>query len=144
MSENTEKKMIDILNGDIKDAMKAKEKEKLQALRYMKSMLMENATSKKPIEEMDVIIKHHKKLKDGLENYPTDHPMAIQTQAEIKVVETYLPQPLSQDDVIAIIKGIVETNPGANMGLVMKELQPQIKGRFDGKIASQLVKENLN
>lgn len=141
MSENS--KMIDTLNSDIKDAMKAKEKEKLQALRYMKSMLMENATSKKPTEEMDVIVKHHKKLKESLENYPADHPMAIQTKAELIVVESYLPKQLTQDEVVAIIKDIIAKNEGANMGLVMKELQPQIKGRFDGKLASQLVKENI-
>lgn len=141
MSENS--KMIDVLNNDIKDAMKAKEKEKLQALRYMKSMLMENSTSKKPVAEMDVIVKHHKKLKESLENYPADHPMAVQTVAELKIVEAYLPQQLSQDEVVGIIKEIISNNEGANMGAVMKELQPQIKGRFDGKLASQLVKENL-
>lgn len=141
MSENS--KMIDVLNNDIKTAMKAKEKEKLQALRYMKSMLMENATSKKPVEEMDVIVKHHKKLKESLENYPADHPMAIQTVEELKVVEEYLPKQLSQEEVVSIIKEIIANNEGANMGVVMKELQPQIKGRFDGKLASQLVKDNL-
>jgi uncharacterized protein YqeY len=141
MSENS--KMIDVLNNDIKVAMKAKEKEKLQALRYMKSMLMENSTSKKPVAEMDVIVKHHKKLKESLENYPADHAMAIQTVAELKIVEAYLPQQLSKDEVVGIIKDIIANNEGANMGVVMKELQPQIKGRFDGKMASQLVKENL-
>ncbi len=136
-------KLIDTLNSHIKDAMKAKEKEKLQALRYMKSMLMENATSKKPIQEMDVIIKHHKKLKESLENYPAEHPMAIQTTAELDFVATYLPQQLSEEDVKTIITNIKSSLDKPNMGAIMKELQPQIKGRFDGKRASDMVKEAL-
>lgn len=136
-------KMLEQLNQDIKSAMKNKEKEKLQALRYMKSMLMENATSKKPTAEMDVIVKHHKKLKESLENYPADHPMAIQTTAELEVVQTYLPQPLTEEEVQKIIDTIKAGLEQVNMGAIMKELQPQIKGRFDGKKASQMVKDSL-
>lgn len=137
-------KMLEQLNQDIKSAMKNKEKEKLHALRYMKSMLMENATSKKPTEEMDVIVKHHKKLKESLENYPADHPMAIQTTAELEFVQAYLPQPLSEEDVKKIIEDIKSGLDQVNMGAIMKELQPRIKGRFDGKKASQMVKDALN
>lgn len=136
-------KMLDQLNADIKNAMKAKEKEKLQALRYMKSMLMENSTSKKPTAEMDVIVKHHKKLKESLENYPADHPMAIQTKAELEIVQTYLPQPLTEEEVKGIIEEIKSGLDQVNMGAIMKELQPKIKGRFDGKKASQMVKDAL-
>lgn len=139
----SETKLADQLNIDIKEAMKAKEKEKLQALRYMKSMLMENATSKKPIPELDVIIGHHKKLKDGLENYPADHPMAIQTKAELEIIATYLPKQLSEQEVQNIINDIKSKLDSPNMGAIMKDLQPQIKGRFDGKKASQMVKDSL-
>lgn len=137
-------KMIDILNNDIKEAMKAKEKEKLQALRYMKSMLMENATSKKPVPEMDVIVKHHKKLKEGLANYPAEHPMALQTKKEIVVVEAYLPKQMTEEEVVALIESIKVGLESPNMGAIMKELQPQVKGKFDGKRASDLVKAALN
>lgn len=140
----SDKSMVEVLNGDIKEAMKAKEKEKLQALRYMKSMLMENTTSKKPIGEMDVIIKHHKKLKDSLENYPKDHPMVAQTEKELEVISAYLPKQLSEDEVVKIIDSIKAGLDNPNMGAIMKELQPQIKGKFDGKRASELVKAALN
>jgi len=141
MSENN--KIIDVINNDIKEAMKAKEKDKLQALRYVKSMLMENSTSKKPTSEMDVIVKHHKKLKESLENYPSDHPMAIQTVRELEVVASYLPQQLTEEEVIHLIKEIIASESSPQMGIVMKGLQPQIKGRFDGKLASQLVNKIL-
>lgn len=142
--ETMSKTLIETFNNDIKDAMKAKEKEKLQALRYMKSMLMENATSKKPTEEMDVIVKHYKKLKESLENYPVDHPMAIQTVVELEIVASYMPKQLSEEEVKEIIKNIASSLDRPNMGMIMKELQTQIKGRFDGKLASDLVKAALS
>ncbi|MBC96993.1 MAG: hypothetical protein CME63_04545 [Halobacteriovoraceae bacterium] len=138
-----ENKLLDQINADIKEAMKAKEKERLQALRYLKSMLMENSTSQKPVPEMDVVIKHDKKLKDSLHNFPEEHPMHQQTLLEIKVMEKFLPQPLSEAEVQNIINDIKSKLDSPNMGAIMKELQPQIKGRFDGKKASQMVKDSL-
>lgn len=135
--------MLDQLNTDIKQAMKERDKERLQALRYMKSMLMENNTSKKPIPEMEVIIKHHKKLKDSLEMYPDGHPMKDQAALEIGIIETYLPKQLSEEEVSKLIDQIVGELDNPNMGAVMKELSPKIKGKFDGKKASQLVNQKL-
>lgn len=136
--------MLEQLNDDIKQAMRNKEKEKLQALRYLKSMLMENSTSKKPVSDLDVITKHHKKLKDSLQNFPAEHPMIAQVQQELGFIAAYLPQQLTTEEVATIIQTIIDNNEGANMGVVMKELQPQIKGRFDGKTASDMVKNALN
>lgn len=138
-----ENKLIDQINQDIKTAMKAKQKETLQALRYLKSLLMENSTSKKPVTEMDVVIKHDKKLKDSLTNFPTEHPMHQQTLKEIEELKKFLPQPLNKEEVQAIIDEIKGKLDSPNMGAIMKELQPQIKGRFDGKLASQMVKDGL-
>lgn len=135
--------MLDQINADIKDAMKAKDKVKLQALRYIKSMLTENATSKKPVAEMEVVIKHHKKLKDAIDMYPDGHEMKLQAQDEIKVVEEYLPKQMTEDEVYNLIDQIIAGLDSPNMGGVMKELSPQIKGKFDGKKASQLVMAKL-
>ena len=135
--------MIEQLNNDIKEAMKSKEKEKLQALRYMKSMLMENSTSKKPTADLDVIVRHHKKTKEAIESYPDGHPMKEAALNEIKVIEFYLPKQLSEADVIQIISDIKSKLEKPNMGAIMKELTPQIKGQFDGKKASELVKKAL-
>ncbi len=135
--------MLDQINADIKDAMKAKDKDKLQALRYVKSMLTENATSKKPIEEMEVVIKHHKKLKDAVDMYPDGHAMKEQALIEIKIIEEYLPKQLTEDEVANLIDQIISTLDSPNMGGVMQKLSPQIKGKFDGKKASQLVMSKL-
>ncbi len=138
-----ERFMLDRLNDDIKTAMKAREKEKLEALRYLKSMLMENKTSTKPRDEMDVVISHVKKLKDSVETFPVDNPIRQKTINEIEFLAVYMPEPLTEEKVKAIIQEIIAKHGKPHMGVVMKELTPQIKGRFDGKLANQFVKEVL-
>jgi uncharacterized protein YqeY len=133
----------DQISEQIKSAMKAKDKIRLNALRYVKKLLIENETSKKPIDEVDVVISHAKKLKDSLSMYPEDSQQRLDLQQELKVLEEFLPQQLSKDEVQALINDIQKNLDTPNMGQVMKELQPKIKGRFDGKLASQMVKDAL-
>jgi uncharacterized protein YqeY len=121
--------MFDQITEDIKKAMFAKDKERLDALRYYKSLLIENKTSKTaPIPEMDVLIKHVKKLRDSLESFPAEN----------------MPKQLSEEVVRGYIKEIIANTPGVNAGLVMKELSPKIKGQFDSKVANELVKAALS
>lgn len=136
--------MFEKITEDIKKAMFAKDKERLDALRYFKSMLIENKTSKTaPIPEMDVLIKHVKKLKDSLESFPPENEVRKKTEREILILSEYMPKQLSQEVVVGYIQEIIANNPGVNAGLVMKELSPKIKGQFDSKIANELVKAAL-
>lgn len=136
--------MFDQITEDIKKAMFAKDKERLDALRYYKSLLIENKTSKTaPIPEMDVLIKHVKKLRDSLESFPPENEIRKKTEREILVLSEYMPKQLSEDVVRGYIQEIIAKTPGVNAGLVMKELSPKIKGQFDSKIANELVKAAL-
>lgn len=136
--------MFDQITEDIKKAMFAKDKERLDALRYLKSMLIENKTSKTaPIAEMDVLIKHVKKLKDSLDSFPPENEVRKKTEREIVILSEYMPKQLSQEVVLEYIKEIIAKTPGVNAGLVMKELSPKIKGQFDSKLANELVKAAL-
>lgn len=136
--------MFDQITEDIKKAMFAKDKERLDALRYFKSMLIENKTSAKAASpEMDVLIKHVKKLKDSLENFPAENEIRKKTEREITILSEYMPKQLDESVVKGYIKDIIAANPGHNAGLVMKDLSPKIKGQFDSKIANELVKAAL-
>lgn len=135
--------MFEQVSNDIKDAMKNKQKERLDALRMLKSRLLENKTSKKPIPEQEVAIKYCKMLKDSLEQFPEGSEMHTKVEIELKFLSPYLPEQLSEDKVREIIAQIIAENDGADFGKVMKALSPQIKGKFDGKLASQMVKETL-
>lgn len=134
----------DKVSEEIKTAMKAKDRVRLNALRYLKKLFIENDTSKSPKPELDIIVSHAKKIKDSLSQYPEDSPLRADIEAEVKVLEEYLPSQLSEDEVISIIEEIKESLDSPNMGSLMKDLQPKIKGRFDGKRASELVKAALS
>lgn len=136
-------RMLEKISELMKEAMKAKQKDRLKALRYVKSLLLENKTSKSPVEEQDVVIKYYKKLNDSLELYKNDTERLDELQAEIKVVEEFMPVQLCEADVIAIIDEIIKGLDSPNMGAVMKELSPKIKGQFNGKAASGLVRAAL-
>ena len=131
--------MFDRINEDIKTAMKAREKDRLEALRYLKAMLLENKVSKAPKPELDVIIAHVKKLADSISVYPEGSPQQEKIRIEITFLKPYMPEALDEEGVANLIKEIISGMDNPNMGMVMKELSPQIKGRFDGKKASQMV-----
>ena len=135
--------MFERVTEDIKQAMLRKDKDSLDALRFLKSMLIENKTSKAPISEADVAIRYVKKLKDSLVNFPEGNPIRAKTEKEIEILKSYVPKELSSDEVQGFIKEIIAKTPGANAGMVMKELTPKIKGQFDGKTANELVKAAL-
>ena len=135
--------MFEQVNADIKEAMKNREKARLDALRMLKSRLLENKTSKKPINEKDVAIKYSKMLKDSLESFPKESEQYLKIVTELEYLKPYLPTPLTDNDVKNIISDIIANNPGIDFGGVMKSLTPQIKGKFDGKKASMMVKETL-
>ena len=136
--------MFDQVTSDIKEAMKAKEKERLNALRYLKSLLLENKTSKNPKPELDVVVAHQKKLKDSMEAYPTESEQRQKISEEIEFLKPYLPTPMTEEDVRKIISDILSKMEKPHIGMIMKELSPQIKGKFDGKAANKIVQELMN
>jgi uncharacterized protein YqeY len=132
--------MFEKITEDIKQAMLRKDKDSLDAFRYLKSMLIENKTSKTPIPEIDVAIKYVKKLKESLDSFPIGNPIRLKTEREIEILKIYMPQELSEEQVVSFIKDIIGHHSAANAGMIMKELTPKIKGQFDGKRANELVK----
>lgn len=131
------------ITNDIKEAMKAKDAAKLGALRMLKAAFIHNNTSVKPLDDMSVAISHVKKLNDSLEMFPAGSEQRSQTEAEIAALKGYLPASMDESEVVKIIADI-KSRGAKDMGAIMKELQPQIKGRFDGKRASDLVKAALS
>jgi len=134
--------MMDQINSAIKEAMKAKESEKLQALRFFKSKLIENKTAKKPQAEMDVLISHVKKLKDSAEVYPDGSEERAKIIREASFLDPYMPKQLTEGEVVAMIEELV-AGGATQMSDFMRGLMPKIKGKFDGKRANQLVSEAL-
>jgi len=130
------------VNNDIKEAMKSKQQERLDALRMLKAEYIKNNTSPKPTDELSVTVAHAKRLSDSLEMYEKGTSAYEKILKEMEVLKDYLPKELNEAEVVALIAEI-KAKGAKDMGSIMKELQPQIKGRFDGKRASDLVKAAL-
>ncbi|MBI2518765.1 MAG: GatB/YqeY domain-containing protein [Bdellovibrio sp.] len=131
------------INEDLKNAMKQGDKERLNALRNLKARFIENKTAAKVLPEQDVLVSYYKKLKDSINNFPEGHALRLSTEKELKFLDPYMPAQMTEIEVRTIIQTIVGKLEKPNMGAVMKELSPQIKGLFDGKRANDLVKEIL-
>ena len=134
----------DRVSKEIITAMKAKDKTRLNVLRFLKKLFIENDTSKKPIAEMDIVISHAKKTKDSLSMFPEGSDQQNEIMAELTVLDEYLPKQLTEDEVKAMLEEIKSKMENPNMGMLMKELSSKIKGKFDGKRASDLVKASLS
>ena len=130
------------INNDMKEAMKAKDAVRLSAIRMLKAAFIQNNTAVKPTDDLSVAISHVKKLQDSLGMFPEGSQQRLDTQAEIDALKVYLPQEMNESEVKALIDQIKAAG-AKDMGSIMKELQPQIKGRFDGKRASDMVKAAL-
>lgn len=140
---SVESNMMNRVSEEIKEAMKSKDKARLDALRMLKSALIENNTSAKPKAEAEVAIAHVKKLKDSLESFPAGSPEVAKIQAEISCLSAYLPQPMSKEQLEKLVRDLISSNPDADFGQIMKSVAPEIKGRFDGREATDIIKSLL-
>ena len=144
--------LIDNLNEDMKQAMKSGEKTKLKVVRSIKSALdNEKIKLGKEIgedDELNVLNREMKQRKESLEEFTKANrdDLINDISSEIEVLKNYLPEQLDAEEVKKIITETI-ANIGAttskDMGKVMGELTPKIKGRADGKVVSDLVKEIL-
>jgi uncharacterized protein len=133
----------DNVSEQIKDAMRAKDKVRLNVLRYLKKLFIENDTAKKAQPELEIVISYAKKIKDSISMYPDGSEQQDGIKKEVEILNEFLPKQLEKADVEKIINDIKAGLENPNMGAIMKELSPQIKGKFDGKEASQMVQAAL-
>lgn len=142
------------IQADIIAAMRAKETIKLDALRGLKNAVMqwEVADTKKEAQDTDVttiIQKEVKKRKDAAEQFRQGNrpELAEKEETEAKVLVAYLPAQMSEQEIRIIVqKAITESGVKSKkeMGMVMKLLMPQVKGKADGGLVNKIVNELLS
>ena len=147
--------LFDQVSEDIKDAMRAKDKIRLEALRGMKKEFLEAKTAKGAADELSdetaiqILQKMAKQRRDSAEIYTTQNraDLAEKELAELAVIESYLPKQLSQDELdtkIAEIIAQVGASSPADMGKVMGVASKSLAGLAAGKAISETVKKLLN
>ena len=142
------------ISGDIATAMKAKDAPRLSALRMLKAALMNKSVEKnralEAAEELQVVSSLVKQRRDSIEQFTAGgrKDLADKEQAEIAVIELYLPPSISADDLErAVADAVAETGATSakDMGKVMKAVMARLAGQtVDGKKVNELVRARLS
>jgi uncharacterized protein YqeY len=144
------------VDADLKEAMRAKDATKLGALRMLKSGLKYAAIAKSgaeaelsDAEAAQVIRNQAKQRQDSIESFEKGGraELAKKEKEELSILNRYLPQPMSADEVSKIVRETIAeagATSRAQMGAVMKALQAKVAGRVDGKALSAEVARQLS
>lgn len=144
--------MVEQLEKDMIEAMKNHEKERLTVIRTVKAGLkQEQIDHKREINDdllIDVVNRQVKMRKESIVEFEKGgrQDLIDQTQAEIDILMKYLPEQLSEEEILKVIDEIfAEVKPESqkDMGKVMKEANAKLKGKADMKTVSNIIKEKL-
>jgi hypothetical protein len=144
--------LITELEQEVQDAMRAGDAERRDALRLILSSLKSAEKELlRPLsedEELQVLQRERKKRHEAAEAFRNAgrDEQAEKEEAELAILEEFMPEPLSEDELDRIVDDAIAENKATSMrdmGRVMADVMPQIAGRADGSAVSQLVREKL-
>lgn len=145
--------MLDKLQSDLKNALKNSEKERLNALRNLiskiKSEEIEKGETLSDDECLKVCIKNAKQIKESISQFEKGgrQDLAEKEKEELDIISSYLPEELTDNEIITIIKNIinnVNASGPSDMGKIMGPVMGKVAGRADGKRVQKFVLEELN
>lgn len=138
---------------EMKQAMKAGEKVRLSTIRMIRSSLKNKEIElRKRLEDEDVIKVIQAMVRKGEESLEQFQAggrgdLVEKEKAEIEILKSFLPQPLSQDEILKIIDETIQETQASSLkdlGKVMKAVMPRLGGKADGKVINQLVRQRLS
>lgn len=140
------------INNDLKEAMKSKDSFRLSVIRMVKgAMQLAKPNPREELTDDDVITVISKQIKmrnDSIKEFEAAgrSDLVEQNKKEIEILNTYMPKQLSEEELTEIIdKVFEEVKPTSqkDMGLIMKNILPLVKGKADMSLVNKLVKERL-
>jgi uncharacterized protein len=144
--------VIGRIEDEVKDAMRARDAERRDALRLILSSLQgAEKELQRPLsddEELQVLQRERKKRIEAAEAFRAGgrDEQAASEERELAVLQEFMPEPLSEDEIEEIIDNVIAEVGATSMGdlgRVMADVMPQVSGRADGSMVSQLVREKL-
>jgi uncharacterized protein YqeY len=145
-------RLIDRIESEVKEAMLARESARRDALRLiLNSLRAAEKELQRPLsedEELQVLQRERKRRTEAAEAFrAANRPeQAAQEEAELAILEEFMPEPLSEEELEQIVDDAIAETGATNvrdMGRVMADVMPQIAGRADGSAVGQLVREKL-
>jgi hypothetical protein len=144
--------LIERIDTELKDAMRARENERRDALRLILSSLKgAQKELQRPLsedEELQVLQRERKKRIEAAEAFRSGgrEEQAASEERELDVLQEFMPEPLSEDELEEIVDDVIAEVGATSMrdlGRVMADVMPQVSGRADGSVVSQIVREKL-
>jgi hypothetical protein len=144
-----EEKLVD----EMKQAMKSNDKLRLSTIRMIRSAIKnKEIEQRKKLDDEDifrVIQGMVRKSEESIEQFKAGGRMDLveKEQKEVEIMKSFLPQPLSREEILRIIDQSIEETQASSLkdlGKVMKSVMPRLEGKADGKLINQLVKEKLS
>jgi hypothetical protein len=144
--------LIDRIDAELKDAMRARDSERRDALRLILSSLKgAQKELQRPLsddEELQVLQRERKKRIEAADAFRSGgrEEQAASEERELDVLQEFMPEPLSEDELEDIVDDVIAEVGATSMrdlGRVMADVMPQVSGRADGSLVSQLVREKL-
>lgn len=146
--------LLDQLNADMKEAMKAKDKDRLSVIRMLKASLQNEAIhlgvkDLNEDQELTVLSREVKQRRDSLKEFTeaAREDLAAKIEQELTYVNAYLPAQLTEEELKQIISEtakMINAEKPSDMGKLMGAVVPKTKGRTDGALVSKLVKAYLS
>jgi len=144
--------LLETLTRDMKDALRAGKKERLSVIRLLiaqlKDAMIEQGRELNGEEELAALITAAKMRQEAIEKFTQGQrpDLVSKEQAELNVIREYLPEPISEADLSILIdrtlRELGAKGPG-DLGMVMKTVMPQVRGRVPGGQVNVLVREKL-
>ena len=143
---------IETIEEHLRDAMKAREAERRDALRLILNALKSSTKElQRPLseeEELQVLQRERKRRVEAAEAFRSGgrEQQAESEERELAILEEFMPEPLSEDQIEDIVDDAIAevgATSMADLGRVMADVMPQIAGRADGSVVSQIVREKL-
>lgn len=144
---------VEKLKNDMIEAMKEKDSFRLTVIRMVKASLDKERIDKKAEVNddllIDVVNKQIKMRNDSISEFKKANrdDLVEKTEAEVEILKEYLPEQLDEAEVVKIIDeaiSLISATAMKDMGRVMKEVTPKLKGKTDMKFVSDTIKERLN
>lgn len=145
--------LFEKMQKDMVEAMKTKDKDRLTVLRMVKgAMQLEHINNKKEMNEellIDTVSKQIKLRNDSLAEFEKAgrEDLVENVTKEIKILKEYLPVQLEKEEIETIIDEVfakVKPTSSKDMGAIMREVTPLVKGKADMKLVSEIIKNKLN
>jgi uncharacterized protein YqeY len=144
--------LIEELEGQVRDAMRARDADRLGTLRLvLASLRSAEKELGRPLsdqEELQVLQRERKRRAEAVEAYAAAgrDELAAKEDAELRIIESFMPEPISEEELERVVDdAIAETGATSirDLGRVMADVMPQVSGRADGSAVSRLVREKL-